>query len=114
MAKRSKPKTGLDKFVAEAKRRDPVHRELLDGLTPAQVDELGVMFGMSNLGQDWRDRPESVAEDDEMYEGFMEEIRHWQRRFRDRKERWGCHHDFPEMVAEAVRRCSRKPQRIYR
>lgn len=79
-------------------------RTLLNQLTPSQLDEIGVMIGMSNLGADRYDRPESLAESDEMYEGFMEEIRDWQRQLRDPNEQWGWCSDLEEMATEAVKR----------
>jgi hypothetical protein len=87
---------------------DEAARVLLDGLSPAQLDEVGTMLGMSNMGLHRLDRPEALAESDEMYDGMMEEICSWRRQLRDRKERWGWLADLSELAAEARRR---RPQR---
>lgn len=90
--------------LAELLRPRPTHQELLDGLTPAQRDELGVMFGMSNCGMDRFAKPEQLAETDRDFRYFMQEIRVWQKLLRKKGENWECFKDFPEMVAEAKRR----------
>jgi hypothetical protein len=97
---------------AEKAKRDEAARDALLALTDQQLAEVGVMFVMSNLGLEWDDRPESMAESDEMYEMFQVEIIAWQARLKRnflqrnwKRDVWGCHEDLPQMIEEAKRRC---------
>ncbi len=94
---------------AEKLARNQEARDALLALTPKQLDEVGLMFGMSNLGLERYQRPESVAETEEMYDMMMEEISWWQKRLRSakrnwKKEIWGCHDDLFQMIEKAKQR----------
>jgi hypothetical protein len=94
----------LSPEAKERRAKNKAAKELLATLTPAQLDEVGTMFGMSNCGMAITDTPESLAETDEQYECFMEEIKSWQKMLRNPREKWGYHRDLQEMVALAKKR----------
>jgi hypothetical protein len=90
--------------TAQKRKDDEAARKLLGDLTNKQLDEIGVMLGMSNLGCDKFDHPQCVAESDGMYDMMMEEIHHWQNQLRDPREKWGWCTDLEEMATEARKR----------
>lgn len=82
--------------------------QLLSTCTPTELTTVGYMLGMSNLGLDEMDRPENVAESDEMYDAMMEEINDWCARLRKPREKWGWCNDLPQLVAKAKAMCARR------